>query len=379
MHDYSENCTNQECPHFLHIHFFGHSLSMKFHLNTKEESVRDMLIAQYDRLGIRKFEREYEVDPRSVRRWKQLKIATGSSAPRYSHIGQPGKLSERELNKLEKALLDNPYATNADLARVVKNKITPQHAGYIIKQSPRGFVQKLEQEDIEASFSQDNFEKGVKFINTNKNVPIKKRVYVDETRISSKVRRRKGRFPKGVAPWTPTNQKYPGHSVIAAIKDHKWLHPGEVYKNGSVTTEEFENYVEDILAPLLEEGDVVYWDRWGRSGRAKNPTAHHFSPTAKASIEAVGAKLKLLPPTGKHCNPIEMLFGEVKKNYDKKLGKKMLKMEPSKISFNAKVKFWHDAEAEIEQKSFDRAYKERANGKEFMRVGSEKCLEINKP
>jgi hypothetical protein len=48
---------------------------------------------------------------------------------------------------------------------------------------------------------------------------LSRRVYVDETRISSRVRRRRGRFPKGVQPWTPKNVKYPGNVVVCAIKD----------------------------------------------------------------------------------------------------------------------------------------------------------------
>jgi len=291
---------------------------MKYNLNTKDEGVRDMLIDKYEQLGIKRFKKEYGIDGSEIRRWRQLKIATGSSAPKYSHLGGPSKISPVEMKKMEKYLKMHLFATNAELAAQVKNKITPRHAGRIIDASPLKFTRKLEQEDIEASFTQDNFNKGRKFMNTNTNVRLEKRVYVDETRISSRVRRRYGRFPKGVAPWTPRNEKYPGHTVISAIKDGHWLHPAKIYNKGSLTTKEFEDYVENDLAPLLEEDDVVYWDRWGRSGRAKNPVAHHFSPTAKASVEAVGAKRKLLPPTGKLLNPIEPLFGDTKRIYDKK-------------------------------------------------------------
>lgn len=347
---------------------------MKFRLNTKDEGVRDMLIEKYEELGIREFKRQYEISPRVVRSWRQLKIATGSSKPMYTHIGQPLKLSASEMKKMENHLLKHPYASNVELAAVVKGKITPRHAGNIINASPRKFKWKLEQEDVEASFSSRNFEAGRKFMNTNKNVPLAKRVYVDETRISSRVRRRKGRFPKGVVPWTPKNEKYPGHTVVSAIKDGSWLHPAKLYNKGSITTKEFEDYVADILAPLLDKGDVVYWDRWGRSGRAKNPTAHHFSPKARLSVEAMGAKLKLLPPTGKLLNPIELLFGDTKRIYDKKLGSLEVRMEPSKIPFETKVKLWHDAEQQVSPNSFKRAYAERANGKEFLRVAAEKGL-----
>lgn len=358
----------QGIPLFLSL------LIMKYNLNTKDEGVRDMLIDKYEQLGMKKFKEEYGIDGSEIRRWRQLKIATGSSAPKYTHLGGPSKVTKADVKKIEEYLKKRPFATNADLAAQVKNKITPRHAGRIIEASPLKFTKKLEQEDIEASFTADNFEKGRKFMNTNKNVRLDKRVYVDETRISSKVRRRYGRFPKGVAPWTPRNEKYPGHTVVCAIKDGRWLHPAKVYNKRSITTREFEVYVDNDLAPLLENDDVVYWDRWGRSGRAKNPVAHHFSPTARASVEGAGAKLRLLPPTGKLLNPIEPLFGDTKRIYDKKLGALEVKMEPSKIPFEKKVQIWHEAENAVSPQSFKRAYAERANGKEFLRVSHEKGL-----
>lgn len=67
------------------FHCFGHFITMKFRLNKKDEGVRDMLIEQYDRLGIKSFEKEFEIDGSTVRRWKQLKAATGSS-PLDIHI-----------------------------------------------------------------------------------------------------------------------------------------------------------------------------------------------------------------------------------------------------------------------------------------------------
>jgi hypothetical protein len=347
---------------------------VKYSLNTKDSAVRNMLIEKYNELGIRAFEREWEISGRVVREWKKLQLTTGSTEPRYSHIGRPRSLSPREVKRMENYLIKNPYSTNADLASFMKNKISAREAGRLIDQSARGFTWKLEQEDVEASFTKKHYEEGRKFMNANKHVPLARRIYVDETRISSRVRRRTGRFPKGVQPWSPKNVKYPGNVVICAIKDYKWLHPGKVYPKGGLTTEEFVEYVEDELCPLLKEGDVVYWDRWGRSGRAKNPVAHHFSPRARELVEATGAKLKLLPPNGKLLDPIELLFGDTKRFYDKKLGSKTTRMHPSKVTHAIKQQLWKEAELRVSRDSFVRAYKERANGQEFERVARERRL-----
>jgi hypothetical protein len=54
---------------------------------------------------------------------------------------------------------------------------------------------------------------------------------------------------------------------------------------------------------------------------------------------------------------------------------KLRSIEPSKLKFEQKVKLWHDAENSLSPNSFIRAFKERANGKEFLRVSKEKGLE----
>ena len=50
----------------------------------------------------------------------------------------------------------------------------------------------------------------------------------------------------------------------------------------------------------------MIWDRLGRAGRSSNPQGIHYNPEAIQAIEARGCKvLFLLPPKGKHFNPIE--------------------------------------------------------------------------
>src|SRR5690606_29978571 len=118
--------------------------------------------------------------------------------PRFEEGGREHKLTLREVKRLEQILLNDPFATNEELVTAVNNKITPKSEGNYIKTSAHGFRWTLEQEDIEATFIQRNANEGREFMKKNKNIPLNKRVYVDETQISSGIRRRKGRFPRGV-------------------------------------------------------------------------------------------------------------------------------------------------------------------------------------
>lgn len=61
-------------------------------------------------------------------------------------------------------------------------------------------------------------------------------------------------------------------------------------------------YVEQVLAPTLKPGDMVIMD---------NLPAHKGA-SVRAAIEAVGARLLLLPPYSPDLNPIENAFSKLK-------------------------------------------------------------------
>ena len=337
-------------------------------LNTNDPSVRRFIIDEYHKKGEKYIQKEFGVSRQDIKNWKDVLAATGSLAPRFWARGRTVELSDREIRKLENKLISDPFATNAELAAEVKNKITPRAAGNYISRSKLEFRKKYEARDVEGSFTQQNADRGLQFINKIKRIPLNKRVYVDETWASAGIKRRIGRFPKGKTTWSKQNRKYPRMTIICACKIDGWLHKAKIYNKGSIKTKDFENYVSKVLAPKLKEGDTVIWDRLGKSGRALNPTAHHFSPKAKATIERRGAKLIMLPPYGKYMDPIEPLFGDSKRIYEKCLAKEMRKCDPSKIPFEKKSSFWHKAMDAVTEDSFKRAFHERANGQEFIRV-----------
>ncbi len=68
--------------------------------------------------------------------------------------------------------------------------------------------------------------------------------------------------------------------------------------NGDV----FEAFVEQVLVPQLQSGDVVVMD---------NLSSHKRTRTREL-IEAAGAQVLFLPPYSPDLNPIEMIFAKVK-------------------------------------------------------------------
>ena len=341
----------------------------------KDPAVRNRIIRQFEKYGEKFTKEEYGVDRQRVGRWKVLKSEIGTPAPRFADRGIRSSLAPKDVRKLESELISNPFATNKELAKKIKNKISPQYAGRILAKSSLEFTMKLEQVDVEQSFSPEVFQEGCSFMKEIKNISYNDRVYVDETFASAGITRRKGRFPKSKKPWTKRNRKYPRMVIAGAITKQGWLHRSKIWNKPSIRDADFESNVKGTLASRLRRGHVVFWDQYGKFGRVKNPQARHFSPKARKAIEARGAKLKILPRFGKFFDPIEMVFGDTKKNYDKLLREKLRSTEPSKLKFEQKAKLWHDAANALGPNSFIRAFKERANGKEFLRVSKEKGFE----
>jgi transposase len=70
----------------------------------------------------------------------------------------------------------------------------------------------------------------------------------------------------------------------------------------ALTTRGFEAYVQQVLAPTLQPGQIVGCDN----------LRQHQSDRARALIEARGASLWFLPAYSPDCNPIEEAFSKVK-------------------------------------------------------------------
>lgn len=128
-----------------------------------------------------------------------------------------------------------------------------------------------------------------------------KLVFVDETGANTKMVRTRGRAPRGRRligrePW--------GHwktTTFTAGLRHDGLVAPYVL-DGPMNGEAFLVYVEKILAPALQPGDIVVMDN----------LAAHKVQGVRSQIEAAGARLLYLPPYSPDLNPIEMAFAKLK-------------------------------------------------------------------
>jgi transposase len=89
-------------------------------------------------------------------------------------------------------------------------------------------------------------------------------------------------------------------TFLAALRSDRINAPCVI--DGPINGKSFLAYVEQILVPTLEQGDVVIMDNLGS----------HKSKAVRKAIRAAGAKLFFLPPYSPDLNPIEQVFAKLK-------------------------------------------------------------------
>lgn len=126
-------------------------------------------------------------------------------------------------------------------------------------------------------------------------------MFLDETGATTKMARRHGRAPRGQrlrcsvphGHWKTT-------TFIGGLRLNGMTAP--MVLDGPMTGVWFQAYVEQVLVPTLQPGDIVILDN----------LACHSNAAARRAIEAVGASLLFLPPYSPDLNPIENAFSKLK-------------------------------------------------------------------
>ena len=125
-------------------------------------------------------------------------------------------------------------------------------------------------------------------------------MFLDETGITTHLLRRYGRAPRGarVHDHAPCG-RWQTSTFLAALRVTGLTAPGVF--DGAIDGESFRAYIEQILVPTLQPGDIVIADNLG---------AHKVAGIQRA-IQAAGATLWYLPPYSPDLNPIELCFAKL--------------------------------------------------------------------
>ncbi|ANN60883.1 transposase [Mesorhizobium loti] len=128
-----------------------------------------------------------------------------------------------------------------------------------------------------------------------------KLVFIDETGLSTKMARLRGRAPRGERCRAGVPHGHWKTTTFTRALRLTGMTAPFVY-DGAMSGNMLLAYVEQVLVPTLSEGDVVVMD---------NLPAHKAAGVRDA-IDAAGASLLYLPPYSPDFNPIENAFAKLK-------------------------------------------------------------------
>ena len=130
---------------------------------------------------------------------------------------------------------------------------------------------------------------------------VEKLVFIDETSLKTNLIRMYGRARRGerVVDYTPHGH-WKTTTLVSALRHDGLTAPMVI--DGALDGSLFLAYVEQVLLPTLQPGDVVVLDN----------LSSHKSRRVQELIESVGARVSYLPPYSPDLNPIELAFSKLK-------------------------------------------------------------------
>lgn len=126
-------------------------------------------------------------------------------------------------------------------------------------------------------------------------------VVVDESSTNIHLTPRRAWAPRGQRAYGTVPRNTPPNTTVIASLTTQGIGPSLIL-DGSVDTEAFVVYIEQVLAPQLRAGQIVLVD---------NLSAHRNS-RVQAAIVACGCQLWFLPTYSPDLSPIELAFAKVK-------------------------------------------------------------------
>ena len=213
----------------------------------------------------------YHVSASWVRRLKQRRRETGKIAPRQQRYGRHPVLAP-QLQTLAALIPEQPDRTLADLQVALRTSASLATIWRAVAARAQWAA-------------------------TAPTLDPTRLVFLDESGVATNLLRRYGRGPRGqrVADHAPQG-RWESSTFIAALRVTGLTAPGVF--DGPMDGASFLAYVEQILVPTLQPGDIVIADN----------LAAHKVDGVRPAIEAAGATLRFLPPYSPDFKPHRAVF-----------------------------------------------------------------------
>jgi transposase len=262
--------------------------------------LRERIVAAVDRgdHSLRQLAGLFGVSLSCIVRLLQRRRASGSVAPRPHGGGTQPKIDAPALERLRALLRDQPDATPAELrdrlgipCSIMAIDRALRRAGITRKHKT---LRADRQDDPDVQARREDFTQRLS------RVEPERLVFVDEMGANTGMTRTHGRSPAGTRVYASAPGSWKNVTFIAALR------PSAVGAalafEGATDQQAFRTYVEEVLVPAIQPGDVVVWD---------NLRVHEDAAVITA-LEAAGARVEPLPPYSPDLSPIEELFSKIK-------------------------------------------------------------------
>ena len=246
----------------------------------------------------RKLAARFKVNTSTITKLLRLRRETGSIEPRPHAGGVAPALDDDALQRLRKLVEETPDATLEALRREMG--ITGSRRIICRGLQKLGLPLKKESGHASERDTPEVREERREFAEEVDPIEPKRLAFVDETGVTTAMTPAYGRAPSGERVGSSAPASWESVTVIAAMGLDGVRAP--LAFEGAVNAPTFLAYVERVLVPALQRGDVVIFD---------NLTAH-LSPDVAAAIERAGATVLPLPPYSPDFNPIEEMFSKFK-------------------------------------------------------------------
>lgn len=262
--------------------------------------LRERIVAAVERGGhtLVQLAASFMVDVSVIVRLRQRQRQTGSIEPKPHGGGRPPKLDEATQQRLLELVRQQPDATLAELRQQlgVPCGLTTIHRAL----KRHGITRKVKSKHADERDSPEVQAQRAAFEEKMAEVDLAHLVFVDETGATTSMMRTHGRAPVGERVIDSAPGSWENTTFIVGLRQSGVVAPFAFC--GATDQQAFETYVERVLVPTLQAGDVVVWD---------NLSAHQ-SVAARVAVESVGARVQPLPPYSPDETPIEELFSKTK-------------------------------------------------------------------
>jgi transposase len=262
--------------------------------------LRERILAAVDHHdgSIRWIARIFRVSTSFIVRLLQRRRATGTLAPEPHRGGPAPALGPGDLERLAALVREQPDATLEQLKQRGGFPCSLKTLWYAL--DGLGLTRKKKSLHADQRDRPDVQTRREEFQREVGTIEPEKRVFVDETGVTTTMTPAYARAPRGQRVVGSVPASWATVTVIAALGLDGVRAP--LVSSGSTDTAVFQAYVDQVLVPELHEGDVVVFDN----------LKPHLTAKVAESIEGAGAHVLPLPPYSPDYTPIEEMFSKFK-------------------------------------------------------------------